>query len=111
MEKLSIETMIKMYCLHIHGNQELCADCSEILDYAFKRIEICPYQPDKPACAECPIHCYSADMRERIRLVMRYAGPRMWYRHPIVSLYHLRTKNKNITELPPKKDVKNDKNL
>jgi hypothetical protein len=27
-------------------------------------------------------------MRERIREVMRYAGPRMPLRHPILSIFH-----------------------
>jgi hypothetical protein len=28
-------------------------------------------------------------MRERICAVMRYAGPRMMYRHPMLAFYHL----------------------
>jgi hypothetical protein len=28
-------------------------------------------------------------MREQIRAVMRYAGPRMLYRHPIMTLQHM----------------------
>jgi len=28
-------------------------------------------------------------MRERIRAVMRYAGPRMLWRHPLLALLHL----------------------
>jgi hypothetical protein len=28
-------------------------------------------------------------MRERIRQVMRYAGPRMLFNHPILSVFHL----------------------
>jgi len=28
-------------------------------------------------------------MRERIRAVMRFAGPRMFYRHPIMTLQHM----------------------
>jgi len=28
-------------------------------------------------------------MRERIRSVMRYAGPRMMYRHPLLAFHHL----------------------
>jgi hypothetical protein len=28
-------------------------------------------------------------MREKIREVMRYAGPRMIYRHPIMAVFHL----------------------
>jgi hypothetical protein len=27
-------------------------------------------------------------MRERITIVMRYAGPRMMFRHPILALLH-----------------------
>jgi hypothetical protein len=27
-------------------------------------------------------------MREKIRVVMRYAGPRMTFRHPILTLFH-----------------------
>ena len=27
-------------------------------------------------------------MREKIREVMRYAGPRMSYRHPLLAFYH-----------------------
>jgi hypothetical protein len=28
-------------------------------------------------------------MRERIRNVMRYSGPRMVYRHPVLALFHM----------------------
>jgi hypothetical protein len=28
-------------------------------------------------------------MRERVRVAMRYAGPRMLFRHPIMALLHL----------------------
>jgi hypothetical protein len=27
-------------------------------------------------------------MREQVKAVMRYAGPRMLYRHPILTLFH-----------------------
>jgi hypothetical protein len=28
-------------------------------------------------------------MREKIRMVMRYSGPRMIYKHPIAAVWHL----------------------
>jgi hypothetical protein len=28
-------------------------------------------------------------MREKIRAVMRYAGPRMLYHHPLLAFYHM----------------------
>ena len=39
-------------------------------------------------CAKCPVHCYKADVREEVKAVMRYAGPRMPRRHPILTLFH-----------------------
>jgi hypothetical protein len=49
----------------------------------------CPLIEDKPTCASCPVHCYKPVMRERIRAVMRYAGPRMLRRHPVLAILHL----------------------
>jgi hypothetical protein len=54
-----------------------------------ERLDTCPFQAGKTTCAKCPIHCYKPDMREQVRTVMRYAGPRMLLRHPILALWHL----------------------
>jgi hypothetical protein len=93
----TIEAMIGLYCRDQHGSEQqampatgtLCADCQELLAYARARLERCPYQEDKTTCARCPVHCYKPAMRERIRVVMRYAGPRMLYRHPVLAVRHL----------------------
>jgi predicted amidophosphoribosyltransferase len=88
-EARTIEAMLRIYCRDRHESQEaLCAECHELLDYANLRLEKCPYQENKTTCAKCPIHCYKSDMREQVRSVMRYAGPRMLYRHPILTLFH-----------------------
>ena len=68
---------------------QLCADCEALRDYARQRLEKCPFQAGKTTCAKCPIHCYQPEQRESIRAVMRYAGPRMLLRHPILTLCHL----------------------
>jgi hypothetical protein len=34
------------------------------------------------------MHCYKPAMREKIKDVMRYSGPRMSYRHPLLALFH-----------------------
>lgn len=89
-EDKTIAAMIRMCCRDQHHTpKELCPDCHELLAYARDRLDRCPYQEGKTACARCPIHCYKPTMREKIRAVMRYAGPRMMYRHPILALYHL----------------------
>src|SRR3972149_6715143 len=88
-ERHTIQVMIGIYCRGHHRPKEaLCADCRALLDYALQRIEKCPFQADKPTCAKCTIHCYKPAMREQVRRVMRYAGPRMIIRHPLLALRH-----------------------
>ncbi|MBN1661257.1 MAG: nitrous oxide-stimulated promoter family protein [Anaerolineae bacterium] len=89
-EKRTVETMIALYCRGQHAAQHgLCDECNALLAYARQRLEKCPFQEAKTTCTKCPIHCYQPEMRERVRAVMRYAGPRMIYRHPILAILHL----------------------
>jgi len=89
-EKKTIEVMINMYCNRYHaGENHLCGECRQLLDYALTRLEQCPFKDSKPTCANCTVHCYKQDMREKIRKVMRYSGPRMIYRHPVLAFHHL----------------------
>ena len=67
----------------------LCPECAALLDYALRRLDSCRFGNDKPSCRKCPVHCYRADMRERIRTVMRWAGPRMIFSHPMAATRHL----------------------
>ncbi len=89
-EARTIEAMVRIYCRRKHDHRrELCADCSDLLEYAFLRLEKCPFQEDKSTCANCKVHCYKPDRREQIRDVMRFAGPHMLYRHPYLAFMHL----------------------
>jgi hypothetical protein len=89
-EKRTMQTMVAMYCAAHHGSGAgVCADCAELLAYALERLGKCPFGAGKPTCANCTIHCYKPDRREAARRVMRYAGPRMLWRHPFLALMHL----------------------
>jgi len=89
-EYKTLRCMARIYCRDQHGSHgSLCPDCESLMQYAEKRLEKCPYGPQKPACAKCPVHCYKARQREQVREIMRYAGPRMTFRHPLQSLVHL----------------------
>ncbi len=89
-EQKTIDLMIELYCHEQHKNQVgLCTDCQALKDYAHLRLEKCPYQENKTTCANCPTHCYQKSMREKIREVMRYAGPRMLRHHPILAILHV----------------------
>jgi hypothetical protein len=88
-ERNTVAAMIRIYCRGRHETRNaLCNDCNDLLDYARRRLDKCPFQEGKTSCGNCRIHCYKTDMREKIRDVMRYAGPRMLYRHPLLAFYH-----------------------
>jgi len=89
-EKRTIRAMIHIYCRDHHGSSgELCPECADLLDYARGRLDRCPFGAKKPPCADCPVHCYKPAMRDRVRRVMRYAGPRMIFKHPILAVLHM----------------------
>jgi hypothetical protein len=88
-EERTVEAMIRIYCRGRHKTRNaLCDDCNDLLDYARRRLDKCPFQEGKTSCGNCRVHCYKPGMREKIRTVMRYAGPRMLYRHPLLAFYH-----------------------
>ena len=89
-EAATIAAMIRLYCARHHpGAPETpCAECRELLGYARLRLARCPFQEGKTTCVRCPVHCYTPAMRQRVREVMRFAGPRMLTRHPVLVLWH-----------------------
>ena len=97
-EARTVAVMVEMYCRDHHdpaarregsGDETLCPECGELLAYARRRLVVCRYGGDKPTCAKCPVHCFSPARRERVREVMRYSGPRMLGRHPVLGVAHL----------------------
>lgn len=107
-ERTTVRAMVKMYCRHHHGGPRLCDACAELAEYADRKLDRCPYGGEKPACTHCPIHCYGADPRERMREVMRFAGPRMLLRHPYLAVRHLLDERKKAPELPKKSKTADD---
>lgn len=66
----------------------LCPECAELREYAVARIERCPHMGTKTFCSACPSHCYRPAMREKIREIMRWSGPRMIFYRPITAVRH-----------------------
>jgi hypothetical protein len=86
----TITAMQQIYCHAHHGIKNgLCPDCTRLSAYALERLKKCLFQDAKPTCAKCPIHCYRKDMREEVRTIMRFSGPRILLRHPLLALLHL----------------------
>lgn len=89
-EKRTVALMIRLYCKNKHGmTSELCPDCQALHDYAMLRSDKCPFMETKTFCSNCKVHCYKKDMRDKIREVMRFSGPRMIFYHPIMAIRHV----------------------
>ena len=84
----TLDIMIRMYCDAHHGSGGLCDECSALSEYARRRLERCVFGDEKPTCAKCLLHCYKDDMREKVRVMMRWSGPRMLLRHPLLGILH-----------------------
>ena len=92
-EQYVVEEMIRLYCRknHTDGKKtgQMCPECQALSDYAKQRSEKCPFMEQKTFCANCKVHCYKPQMREEIRKVMRFSGPRMLLYHPFLATWHL----------------------
>ena len=97
-EKKTVELMIRLYCRKKEKNKILCTDCEELLRYAHARLDRCPFGEKKGACKEgtvhetvilLTLHCYKPVLRERMRQVMRFSGPRMLFYAPWQTIRHL----------------------
>ncbi len=99
-EKKTVKVMITMYCNSHHDSSRgnMCNSCSSLLDYALSRIDNCVFGMDKPTCEKCPVHCYEKEQRDEIKKIMRYAGPRMLFRHPILTIKHLLNNRRHIKQ-------------
>jgi hypothetical protein len=89
-EYRTIRAMIKIYCRELHNSHNgLCEECRKIEEYAKLRLINCPFGEEKPVCVKCPVHCYKPDMRQKVKEIMRYSGPKMLRHHPILAIRHL----------------------
>lgn len=92
-EAIIVRHMIDIYCNAHHnverGRKSRCESCSALIEYAGKRLQKCKFGDSKPVCKECPVHCYSLSMRENMKQVMRWSGPRMLYKKPLYAFIHM----------------------
>ncbi|MBO3446244.1 nitrous oxide-stimulated promoter family protein [Clostridium sp. CCUG 7971] len=90
-EKKTIGIMINIYCSKNHGRNkgELCNECSELLEYANKRLDFCKFGEEKKFCSKCKVHCYKKDMKIKIKDVMKFSGPRLLFHEPIEVIKHI----------------------
>ncbi len=98
-EMRTISQMVSLYCAanhekdkriyQAHCKEWVCSSCARIDAYAIERTLRCKKMDVKTSCEECENHCYKPEMREEIRAIMRFSGPRMIRKHPVAAIRHL----------------------
>lgn len=101
-EKLTIRKMISLYQRRCPDAQHDDEHYDNLYAYAVKRLDRCVFGAEKPACKQCPVHCYQPAKREEMKQIMRWSGPRMLWRHPILTVRHLIDDKRPVPELPEK---------
>lgn len=104
----TLALFIRVYCREKHGNEVksivrmegyeleemargpmiLCPTCAKLLAHAFYKRSHCPMHP-KPACKNCPSHCYHPSYRAQIRQVMKFSGKHLLLSGRLDYLFHL----------------------
>ena len=100
---VELETIIAMTSIYCgdHHSQAECQSCAEFIEHAKQKLDRCVYGDKKPACKKCPIHCYKPDKREQARIIMRYSGPKMLFKHPLLAIKHLIKATKKFPAIIP----------
>jgi hypothetical protein len=88
-EKKTLTKMIYLYCKGQKHGEKPCEDCKKLLDYAFHRLDNCKFGESKSFCSKCTVHCYKPEMRESIKRVMKFSGPKMLIHSPIIAIKHM----------------------
>lgn len=91
-----MEAIGRIYCKGnhkdvTHDGGGMCAECRNAIEATLARAQSCPLG-HTGNCQDCAIKCQRGEAQTTIRRIMRYAAPRMAFRHPVMTLGYLRKK-------------------
>ena len=89
-EKKTVKAMAAIYCRANHKQKnQLCPECQKLLDYSLNRLDRCKFGENKRTCKNCTVHCYKEPEKTKIKDIMRFSGPRMLFKHPVLAIQHI----------------------
>jgi predicted amidophosphoribosyltransferase len=87
-ERHALTAQLHIYCRARHGaGQKLCSACADRQHYIAERMERCELRAAKPTCTTCAFRCYAPPQQVKLRAILRYAGPRLLRKHPLLALW------------------------
>ena len=70
-EKETIAKMIALYAKQCPQASQEAGHYQALNAYADKRLDKCVFGEEKPACKQCPVHCYQPARREEMKQIIR----------------------------------------
>lgn len=95
-DRLTLEAIGGIYCRGNHASAPkdeagMCPECRAAIERTLERAVACP-RGHEGNCQDCDIRCQRGEAQQRIREIMRYAAPRMAFRHPLMTFDYLKKK-------------------
>lgn len=95
-DRATLNAIARIYCDAHHGeapkdSDGLCSSCCAAVESTMDRVSVCPFG-HAGNCEDCSVKCQRGGDQKRIKEIMKYAAPRMFLRHPLMSLEYLRKK-------------------
>lgn len=95
-DRATMEAIGQIYCRGNHdaalrGADAMCPECREAIERTLDRATACPHGHNHN-CEDCETHCQRGESQQQIKRIMRYAAPRMAFRHPLMTATYLRKK-------------------
>ena len=97
-DRAILEAIGTIYCRAHHAEcaqdaAGLCPECREVVETTLAKAQTCPYG-HSGNCQDCDTQCQRGTSKQRVKAMMRYAAPRMVYRHPLMTLSYVSKKFK-----------------
>ena len=98
-DRRTLAAIGSIYCKGNHPSAQrdetgMCPECRAVIEATAQRAEACPFGHEGN-CQDCSVRCQRGEAQVRIKQIMRYAAPRMAFRHPLMTLEYLRKKRRS----------------
>ncbi len=80
------QAIVKFYCRRLHSSGTTCLSCHDILAFEEERVRACIQKRLIMSCQTCDRKCYPDAKRLEINHIMRWAKPKFYWRHPLLTL-------------------------
>jgi hypothetical protein len=110
-EEFAFDEELQAYVNRSGWKVGLCPECFALVKESVRHTNRCRHLAYKTFCHHCPTPCYALSVREKIRPIMRYSGPRLVMKHPVLGFQYfaLTAQHAQVIKNYKRKIIRQDK--